>query len=375
MPQRLIRYMLFGIAVLGMLACDESVYWESLGASELCSADNGILTVYDLTLYVETGEYSRTEKQVNSVFQSHDGGLSWNKRLNIYELQPCSGQSIRSKPVLELIDTPQADFRVEANDGIYRIDADGTETKEFDLSFYRQEARIFIPQHHCNGGQWNLNFIGLPSLEGEYKFFADGVFTNAVFHPPTQNVLVLTESDGALVRTPDAIWRWVAIGDCRYLATQDPRNLLNILWPELWLMLPIIPLYALITARRLSIFRYLLMVIIVVPWMPALFLPRYTGDYIWLAFLFPIYVSALLSTLQLLWISYDKSLHVFTRLAMILGLFLAPYLLWVWGILPYHRLAAGISLGLTIWGLYRVYKKTRRPTPKVEILSEVIPVP
>ncbi|MBM3944303.1 MAG: hypothetical protein FJ317_02295 [SAR202 cluster bacterium] len=333
------------------------------------------LAVQDQTL-VAVGFAEWQEHKYHEGYVSRDGGVSWSEKTylskGLPECNPLGTSWLVSDPAdlnVRYLAVPEVAILRSADGG-------QSWTTEFDLSRLSTEAQM----NYYGRGGWPTDdgYTGGP-----------GPF-DAVFHEPTHTFVLAMGWDGVLVRTPDGIWHWAAVGtnDAGNIRT---RVLKQIVWDiYLAVLLVFLGIGALsLVIRdpwRAGVGRcvYNLAVCWVV-WGLGIPLSIPDGGAFSLVLIVPIgIILSCLFFLRLLGvftsledIPPDKVLDssgktaIFLQMmvssAVLAGLFILPYVLWTQGMLPSHVLARVLSTfvgalgfaGMYAWFVWRARHKTQ----------------
>lgn len=320
---------IFGLAIMGTLA------------TSYAPPNHGVFCVYE-----EEGALFLEISNNNFRYTSVDGGLTW--QVSTSRL-PCDVWSwefsgIDSRILID--ERSEIQYRINIGQSVEVSENDGvTWFNEMDLSFlYNDLRQIYIQTYY------DVPDNGTPRSP-----------LDAVIDSGTGNLVLAMGYDGILVRTPDAQWQWVAVGDFSFRETED-MNPFKILSFEIFasIVLGLIFLAVPLKSKRNIGF----FVIVGLLWGISVFfyhpvIPASTGQAPSLIDLeFAYYIPPVLA-LAVSWLRFGGSLDFYWLVprailpmlfaSIITGLcFLLPYILWAEGHIPVYTTAKafGIFLGI-----------------------------
>jgi hypothetical protein len=182
---------------------------------------------------------------------------------------------------------------------------------------------------------------------------------DALFHRSTGQLIVAMAQDGILVRMSEGEWRWVEAGPYHREELSEVNMIAALLTGELWLAALLIPLTVgtmfLPSGQRKwwwfipSIMAWVLWIIPVIL-EPAIAMTGYAAA----LYALPAILSLVIAVP---WAVYQAILvyRQLPRALILVGLsaigeallFILPYLLWAWGVIPRYTISLGLALSLT----------------------------
>jgi hypothetical protein len=228
---------------------------------------------------------------------------------------------------------------------------------------------ISIKRSSDGGQSWTteLNLVGDDARlnyfqkTGRLRYSqAAGPF-NAVLHQPTGNIVAAMGHEGVLVRTPDGVWHWVAVGEYHMPDLHQFENIVALLSGELLYALVLLALMLGTLTRRLTLvrkqaaLRTLPVGLAWLGWIMAVvfFPPAQASGYTGMIPVMAMIAVAVLTVPMMLGqlkgiIAGNRRLLLPTLLiaAVSVVLFVLPYMVWSQGGLPFYRTAMLYALVL-----------------------------
>ncbi len=279
-------------------------------------------------------------------FTSQDGGLTWQGNSGGY------GHFCQlRKSQWQLIDPTDEQIRYRFTPGVSverSSDSGQSWSKELDLT--GDDARVSYT------GQTSQLFYSQPTGP-----------IDAVIHQPTGNLVAAMGYEGALVRTPNGVWHWVAVGEYHVPDLTRVDNVVALLAGELLYALVLFALTLGTLARRVFIanprrarMRQTLRIVLVgiawLGWIMAvvLFPPAKASGYlgknsaVMAAMAVALFaVPMMLGQVNALIRSNRRALRPTVLVAILISaLYLLPYVVWSQGGIPFYTTAALYALVL-----------------------------
>lgn len=136
---KIIRWLLFGLGLMVMLACSPPSYVYDVGITQFCRNETAIIAYQSLIANFSRGVGEPRRPELRAATQ--DGGMSWKSQAVEGD---CAYQELKYpfEAGLQLIQNGDKTFQIVPYDGIYRTTANDEAVKEFDLSQLYHDARF-----------------------------------------------------------------------------------------------------------------------------------------------------------------------------------------------------------------------------------------
>jgi hypothetical protein len=330
-------------------------------ASLLLLADAAAPDLGILCLSVENGKTLAAVAGYGVSYTSHDGGLTWQNTAAAQTLPASNCENTLSNQVT-IIASPDGSirFRITPDQSVEsQAGTNGVWKKEYNLKPLNVREQAYIQKTRSG----NIYFANLP--------------LNTVFDPNSGNLVLAMGQDGVLVRKPDGSWLAVAVGPYTPLSLEAAGfgGMLVLLQGEIVLagIIASIVFSALSIRIRRRRFDWLRLLVGLILWgtVAGIFKPvLMNGPYAQLFVISGLLASGLWA---LSW-AIANAIRLGRRSLTLAGLglaagvvYLAPYFLWGYGLIPEYDTAAlaGVILAAVITLLAAVKKKDREQPAKI----------
>lgn len=268
-------------------------------------------------------------------FVSGDGGVTWSEEPAVGREVECPEQT---KPqTLEVPESSQV-YRFEPAVRV-ALSRDGGRTWRTEIDLGGQEAR----EAYRRSVQGGTDDMGPGPLD-------------ALFDARTGNLILAMGREGVLVRTSDGQWEWVAVGGYQYVPLEGLDQVAVLLRGEMWLAVALtLVVFAGWSSRMSHRWGAWLVIGLGFVWLAVAVTarPATVSGYVSVVAFFPTIALALLGLPLAVWQgwrAYRASPSLLLGAAAVgLGaglLYLTPFVLWGFGIVPRYRQALPVALFL-----------------------------
>jgi len=290
---------------------------------------------------------------LDEVFISRDGGLTWDR------CEECSRTCSAVREISGLVQDPKkstVQFRYVAGETIERSEDGGvTWLRGYD----------FEESHEATEALFHLRAPGAPAVSSAAPL-------SGILEPRSGNAVFAMGYEGVLVHVAEADrWEWVSVGEYGHMASpvpSSPQEAANLLYAEFRISI-LFGLAAVATVMIAGPDRRIKVIAAVLPW--AAFLLAWAsspaanrGGYLFFVVIFIIFAGYLAAVLHVLLFSRAQLRHpqALGLIGILLAagiVFIVPYVLWAYTLLPKYSqasllsVAAGVAVMVVGRRLYR----------------------